>query len=61
MHRRNEFADMSNAEFRSVYTGGLKRREDIPAEAVDPRFLPGAVLAGAALDWRSKGAVTSVK
>jgi hypothetical protein len=60
----NQFADMSNQEFRAKYTGTkidknrrLKRR----SAAASTPFRYADVEAPGSIDWRKKGAVSSVK
>jgi len=54
----NKFADMTNAEYRRML--GLKRKQGAVAppmqrQIIEPSAIPAAV------DWRTKGAVTAVK
>lgn len=56
----NQFTDLTNQEFRILHTGGYR-----PLERVSPatrfRHENVTVDAAAALDWRKRGAVTSIK
>lgn len=56
----NQFTDLTNQEFKNLYSAGFR-----PSASVSPatgfRHENVTVDAAASLDWRSKGAVTSIK
>ena len=53
----NKFADMTNEEFRKIYMGIKNEQSNRTKEYVllDEQDIPES------LDWREKGAVTSIK
>lgn len=58
----NRFADMSNEEFRKVYSSKIankRRRNVIPSRSLRGKL--GSFDAPLSLDWRTKGVVTGVK
>lgn len=59
----NKFADLTNDEFRGMYTGYKRRRSSNVmsiSEATNPTYLNLTAMPKS-LDWRKKGAVTPVK
>uniref|UniRef100_A0A1D1YBX8 Cysteine proteinase RD21a n=1 Tax=Anthurium amnicola TaxID=1678845 RepID=A0A1D1YBX8_9ARAE len=61
----NVFADLSNEEFREVYSSRALRKKAAEGRGARRRAGEGRVVAGcdapASLDWRKRGAVTAVK
>jgi len=55
----NQFSDMSEEEFASVYLTGLRIPTDTKVDFVDDG--PHVIVPNADKDWRSSGAVTGVK
>jgi len=56
----NEFADLTNAEFRKFYLG-LRMPADFSAETFGAETETPLIDAPASVDWRTKGAVTAIK
>lgn len=58
----NEFADLTNEEFRGLYTGYKRRTSKAVTTSKDETFTYVNLTAvPASLDWRQKGAVNPVK
>jgi len=57
----NQFSDLTAAEFKEKYVGGLKPKGSFVGSYGCKSFSSSASDAPVAVDWRSKGAVTLVK
>lgn len=58
----NRFADLTNEEFRSLHTGYKRQSFELMSKSKPANFRYGNVTAApTVVDWRKKGAVTSVK
>ncbi|KAK6283935.1 hypothetical protein POUND7_002887 [Theobroma cacao] len=58
----NKFADLTNEEFRSLHTGFNRQSPKLMSHSKSSTFRYGNATAGpTVVDWRRKGAVTSVK
>lgn len=63
----NQFADLTNDEFRMIHTGGYKRMQTKVTSTTSSASKPkhyryeNVTAVGTVLDWRKEGAVTPVK